>query len=684
MHIGNYIGAFLSSDPNNFSGGWKAFLRIRVLMDVRLPLKRRMKLRKLGGEWIWVTFKYEKLPTFCFICGIIGHADSSCEKLYDAQGREIERPYGLFLKAPSRNVSASDGERWLCSSSAEDSSSKYGKDVNDAINEEISMQEGENRSAVIKGKGVNHESASTNPIPKKLPPLMPKFKENPLFIKTHAEYMQGMDNTNNLSLVVMDQKRRRTDPRHSGGLALLWKEQNMASLIRLSRFHIEVEVTIYDQPKWRLTGYYGTPNRNKHRESWDLLRRLTSSSTLPWVVLGDFNDLLFQHEKMGQHQHPSWLLNGIKEAIEDCQISDLGMDGYQFTWCKSRGSPGWIEERLDRAFTSSNWTEVFPGAKVNNLGFFSSDHAPIFLQPVAVIPWQSTRRFRFENMWLREEDCKQVIYSSWDKSVGEPLLNRIKDRGEDLLCWGGSGLRKLNVKIRQCRALIIRLQSRTDSDDEPGQAASDHGFVTSDPIPEAKEATVVANTKIFLHQWREAHQPATTPNRNPQTLDFVQWHPPVAGSLKINIDAAIFENQERAGLGLVIRDDRGSFIAAKVIPVRGITDPLIAEVLGVREALSWLKVRFPEVQIIEMDALLVYNALQQNKVDNSYFGLLIEDCRLLASDMPNIKFSWVRRSANQVAHILAKAASSFHDTIEWSYFSPLFISNVLLADLINE
>ncbi|CAI9773810.1 unnamed protein product [Fraxinus pennsylvanica] len=195
---------------------------------------------------------------------------------------------------------------------------------------------------------------------------------------------------------------------------------------------------------------------------------------------------------------------------------------------------------------------------------------------------------------------------------------------------------------------------------------------------------VIANSKGFLHQWREVHQPAATPSRIPKPLDFAKWYPPADGSLKINTDAAIFENQGGAGFGLVIRDSRGSFVAAKIIPVRGITDPLIAEALGVREALSWLKVRFPAVQIIEMDSLLVYNALQKYEVDNSYFGLLIEECRFLALDMPNVKFSWVRRSANQVAHTLAKAASSFHDTIEWSNYSPLFISNVLLADLSNE
>ena len=51
------------------------FLRIRVNMDVHKPLKRRMKIKKSGGEWLWVHFRYELLNLFCFICGCLGHTD---------------------------------------------------------------------------------------------------------------------------------------------------------------------------------------------------------------------------------------------------------------------------------------------------------------------------------------------------------------------------------------------------------------------------------------------------------------------------------------------------------------------------------------------------------------------------------------------------------------------------------
>lgn len=46
--IGNYIGVFIESCPKNFVGIWKEYLRVRVAIDVTLPLKRRMKIHKSG------------------------------------------------------------------------------------------------------------------------------------------------------------------------------------------------------------------------------------------------------------------------------------------------------------------------------------------------------------------------------------------------------------------------------------------------------------------------------------------------------------------------------------------------------------------------------------------------------------------------------------------------------------
>lgn len=92
--VGNYIGTFVESDTNNFVRVWRDFLKVRVTINIDKPLKKRMKLRKFEKQWCWANFKYEGVPTFCFICGLIGHSEKFCARIFDAPMEMIEKPYG--------------------------------------------------------------------------------------------------------------------------------------------------------------------------------------------------------------------------------------------------------------------------------------------------------------------------------------------------------------------------------------------------------------------------------------------------------------------------------------------------------------------------------------------------------------------------------------------------------------
>lgn len=111
--VGNYIGVYIKPDKACFDGSWKQFVRVRVAIDISKPLKRRLKLKKEGGEWLGIDFKYERLPTFCFLCGLIGHAEKFCPKLFDICSEDVERPYGAWLRAGGRRSLPSSGHRWL-------------------------------------------------------------------------------------------------------------------------------------------------------------------------------------------------------------------------------------------------------------------------------------------------------------------------------------------------------------------------------------------------------------------------------------------------------------------------------------------------------------------------------------------------------------------------------------------
>jgi hypothetical protein len=233
----------------------------------------------------------------------------------------------------------------------------------------------------------------------------------------------------------------------SGGLSVLWKDSVRCQVLNYSRNFINLLVEDEDRGNWRLTCYYGYPERSRRRMAWDLLRELRDMSSLPWCVIGDFNDLLAQEDKKGLLPHPNWLCTGFRNAVNDCDLTDIHLDGYPFTWVKSSGTDHMIEERLDRALVSSDWLAKFPNAKLRNILSSHSDHSPILLHCSTVVQQQYKHEFRFENSWLLEEDIGEVVQEGWNDGNGLEITYRLTHCADKLQRWGRKKKRGLKKKF---------------------------------------------------------------------------------------------------------------------------------------------------------------------------------------------------------------------------------------------
>src|SRR6266540_6837616 len=65
------IGEFISSETPSFDFAGN-FLRVRVQLDVQKPLKSVASISR-GGKRELFLIKYERLPDWCSICGMLGH-----------------------------------------------------------------------------------------------------------------------------------------------------------------------------------------------------------------------------------------------------------------------------------------------------------------------------------------------------------------------------------------------------------------------------------------------------------------------------------------------------------------------------------------------------------------------------------------------------------------------------------
>lgn len=88
----------------------------------------------------------------------------------------------------------------------------------------------------------------------------------------------------------------------------------------------------YDGKEWSLNGIYGDPVWDQKERTWEALRSLQGRMDEPWLVLGDFNDILFHHEKEGGRPRTQRQLQAFSDAIMDCNLTDMGYEGDIFTW----------------------------------------------------------------------------------------------------------------------------------------------------------------------------------------------------------------------------------------------------------------------------------------------------------------------------------------------------------------
>ncbi|KAL5756272.1 hypothetical protein ACOSQ2_021018 [Xanthoceras sorbifolium] len=104
LHLGSHIGMIKDIDVCASGDCLGKFLRIRVVIDVSKPLKRVLRV-KLDGmtEEKTLLLKYERLPKYCFSCGLIGHSYRECTLIEDVhipkKGEHFT--FGVWMRASS-------------------------------------------------------------------------------------------------------------------------------------------------------------------------------------------------------------------------------------------------------------------------------------------------------------------------------------------------------------------------------------------------------------------------------------------------------------------------------------------------------------------------------------------------------------------------------------------------------
>jgi len=141
----------------------------------------------------------------------------------------------------------------------------------------------------------------------------------------------------------------------------------------------------------------------------------------------DLNEIFYNSEKRGGPRKPQSHIDSFRNAFLDIGLYDMGFAGYEYTWSRWHNGRVVVEEWLDRFYATTEWSLLFPEANVTHIDSDRSDHLPIFLRcfPTRRRGGHYPARFRFENMWLSDPSCRDVISNAWTRVGGVEAVGNL-------------------------------------------------------------------------------------------------------------------------------------------------------------------------------------------------------------------------------------------------------------------
>ena len=146
----------------------------------------------------------------------------------------------------------------------------------------------------------------------------------------------------------------------------------------------------------------------RKRPLWDNLRSFNSSLEIPWLLLGDFNNVREVEEKSNGIPITPYEVRDFNQCCYDIGISDFWSTGAFLTWTNNS-----VWSKLDRAMINNKWAQE-GWMVMANFGFPGkfSDHSPCAVSLFEDND-QGVRPFKFFNI---------VGWSCWFYGVGRQTL----------------------------------------------------------------------------------------------------------------------------------------------------------------------------------------------------------------------------------------------------------------------
>lgn len=248
-----------------------------------------------------------------------------------------------------------------------------------------------------------------------------------------------------------------------GGVLIAWKGAVSHEITtRVDTYSTSVLFQIAVGRQWWLTSVYGPQSYSDKLEFMVELRVIRAACLGPWLLAGDFN-LIYRAADKNNANLDRAMLGRFRRLLNDLELREIELLGRRFTWSNERSSPTLV--KLDRAFCSMSWEDLFPNCILQSTAAGVSEHCPLLLALNSNITGK--RHFQFESFWPTLPGFQETVSNAWQAVADqEPplqrLLLKLNATHRALQSWSQKTVGNVGLKLEQARELLHRLDMAQD------------------------------------------------------------------------------------------------------------------------------------------------------------------------------------------------------------------------------
>ncbi|XP_074299467.1 uncharacterized protein LOC141630577 [Silene latifolia] len=202
---------------------------------------------------------------------------------------------------------------------------------------------------------------------------------------------------------------------HEGGrIWIIWDSGNYdVAVIESEAQVIHTKVTYLPTGAvWWMSMVYGFNRLADRAILWHSIKTMKGCINGPWVVMGDFNNVLAMNERIGS-EVSFFEVRSFVECVDVCGLNDIPAQGAFFTWTNKQEVGDLKFSRIDRALVTDEWLLQFPNTitMFHPEGLF--DHCPCTMTMNPDVARNKTT-FKYFNMWGKDPGFLKIIQEVWN------------------------------------------------------------------------------------------------------------------------------------------------------------------------------------------------------------------------------------------------------------------------------